>query len=82
MSPVDFGPLPPRRHGGGHPEVPWRAELRARPGEWAVVLRFASSKKARSVVGGYSRMPGYEFAQRVQSDGSVWLYARYVGVTP
>ena len=81
--PIEFGPLPPRArgHGGGHPEAPWRAELRGRPGEWAVVRQLASAEKVRSVIGSYSKMPGYEFAQRRQPDGSVWLYARYVGVT-
>ena len=78
---LEFGPLPPRKRGGGHPEAPWRAELRGRPGEWAVVRQFAFPKQCSAAIGGYKKKPGYEFAQRCQPDGSVWLYARYVGVT-
>ena len=78
--PIEFGPLPPRSSLGGRPEAPWRAELRARPGEWAAVRRVATARKGWSALGGFRRMPGYEFAQRRQPDGSVWLYARYVGV--
>jgi len=55
-------------------------ELRARPGEWAVVRHVASAAAAKSLRGSYSKMPGYQFAQRRQPDGSVCLYARYVGV--
>ena len=79
---LTFGPLPPRRRSGGRPEAPWRAELRARPGEWAVVRQVSSAKQVRSMIGGYRRMPGYEFAQRNQPDGSIWIYARYVGQAP
>ena len=79
---LEFGPLPPRKPSGGRPEAPWRAALRARPGEWAVVQRVAGVPSGKSLVGGYTKIPGYEFAQRRQPDGSVWIYARYVGATP
>lgn len=64
--------LPPKAH-KGRAEAPWRAELRAQPGRWAIVpIQPNNTTVYRSAV------PGFEFASRTV-DGERLTFARYVG---
>jgi hypothetical protein len=62
---IVFGPLPP----DNRTSTPWKAELEARPGEWARLPHAGTA-----VTSMRKRYPGFEFASRTRK-----LYGRFVG---
>ncbi len=75
---------PPPRTRQGSPGI-WNgivSELRANPGQWALVRTYAHPSSASSTATQLKiRFPRLEVTSRKRDDGQADMYARWVGVT-